>query len=115
MSNTNKITIELDDGRRATLELPNLPNLAEFVLSGNWRDFGEFLTFYDPTTDTGAQFSHATAGWTLWQPVGRDDFFRMCAIAKQHAGQVAALTESIRQKYEAQARDLADAARKRAN
>lgn len=115
MSNTNKITIELADGRRATLELPNLPNLAEFVLSGNVREFGDFLAFYDPTTDTGAQFAHATAGWTLWQPVARDDFFRMCVVAQQHAHEVAALTESIRHKYEAQAHDLADAARKRAN
>lgn len=97
------ITYELASGEKVEAITPETFSIAEFTLSGNAQVFEESIAVYDPTTDTGGLYSRLTAGWTFWQPVGREDFFRMVTITRQQASKVEDLCESMKQEYIAQA------------
>lgn len=70
--------IHLVDGRRIVLPIP--PALAEFALPGNSRQFGEFLAFYDGTSQTGALFYFESQVWHLQHPMPREVFWTNCEL-----------------------------------
>ncbi len=78
--------IRLADG--SMLPLPKHPDLQEFVLPGNAREFPQFLAFHDPATETGAVYSYRASMWqTIW-PCKAEEFWRHCIrIAQDLAGQ----------------------------
>lgn len=78
MSNHDHPYFQLRDGRRLLLPLP--PNLAEFNMAGNGREFGEFLAFYDGTTQTGATFYTESQVWHLQHPLAREVFWTNCEL-----------------------------------
>lgn len=78
MSDHAQPCIHLVDGRRITLPVP--PALAEFALPGNSRQFGEFLAFYDGTSQTGALFYFESQVWHLQHPMPRDVFWTNCEL-----------------------------------
>ncbi|MCI4566382.1 hypothetical protein [Lysobacter sp. CFH 32150] len=69
---------DLPDGRK--LPLPLLPNLDEFLLAGNFREFteGRFWAFFDDDTRTGATYQWDHQLWHLHQPHTRESFWAYC-------------------------------------
>ena len=78
MTDTTGFALHLGDGTR--LQLPQPPALAEFALPGNGRQFGQFLAFYDGTTQTGALYYFEARTWHLHQPADREMFFAQCVM-----------------------------------
>ncbi len=78
MSEQTQPYFQLHDGRRLALPLP--PNLAEFGMAGNGREFGEFLAFYDGTSQTGALFYFESQVWHLQHPMPRAVFWTNCEL-----------------------------------
>ena len=73
--------IRLADG--SVLPLPKNPDLHEFALPGNAREFPQFLAFHDPISSTGAIYSRRASLWqTLW-PCKADEFWRYCILLAQ--------------------------------
>jgi hypothetical protein len=78
VTDSTGFALHLGDGTR--LQLPQPPALAEFALPGNGRQFGQFLAFYDGTTQTGALYYFEARTWHLHQPTQRDLFWAQCEL-----------------------------------
>ena len=78
MTDSTRFALHLGDGSR--LQLPQAPDLAEFALPGNGRQFGQFLAFYDGTTQTGGLYYLEARTWHLHQPAERGLFWAQCEL-----------------------------------
>lgn len=78
MTDSTRFALHLGDGTH--LQLPQPPDLAEFALPGNGRQFAQFLAFYDGTTQTGALYYFEARTWHLHQPAQRDVFWTQCEL-----------------------------------
>ena len=72
------LTIDMVDGTSRKIPLPPIPDLAEFALQGNWRQFTQFLACFDGTSNTAAIFYYGTQCWHLNYPADRELFWRQC-------------------------------------
>ena len=75
MTDQERRYFTLPNGDR--LPLPYLPNLAEFQLPGNFREYPqqEAYAFYDDDTRTGAIYRVEECAWRLVQPCTRQAFW----------------------------------------
>ena len=78
MTDTIDIPMHLPAGVCVRLLQP--PNLAEFALPGNARQFTQLMALFDGTTQTGAMYYYATETWQMQQPVERELFWAHCQL-----------------------------------
>jgi len=72
------------------IAMPDLPQFEEFALPGNFWIYPEagMVTFYDPTSQTGAIYYRRHGTWALEQPVTREVFVLRCQLlARTDVGQ----------------------------
>lgn len=68
------------DGTVFKVPLPQIPDLGEFSLEGNWRVFHQFLACFDGTSNTSAIFYFDAHCWHLNSPADRELFWAQCQL-----------------------------------
>lgn len=63
----------------SVVELPHVPDLAEFQLAGNSSIYPGLVALYDETTKTGAMYVLVDRQWIMRQPIERAQFDATCA------------------------------------